>query len=102
MATKYDVAPISADVIAKLRTLRKILGVSAQDMADRMTELGFPVLRSTLANAECGRKAALTLDYAAQALGTDLAALMANPVACPSCKGEPPIGFTCNVCGTTA
>lgn len=95
-------ASISSDVIAKLRALRKIQKVSAQQLSDRMTELGHPVARTVIANLENGRRSQVSIDHvviAAQALGTTVDALLTEPVCCPSCKGEPPPGFTCNICG---
>lgn len=96
-------AAISAEVIAKLRELRQIQKVSAQMLAERMTELGYPVPRVVISNLENGRRAEVSIDhvvYAARALGTTVTALLEEPVACPQCKGEPPVGFTCNTCGT--
>ncbi len=95
-------AAISAEIIAKLRALRKIQKVSAQALADRMTELGYPIQRTVIANLENGRRAEVSIDHvlvAAQALGTTIAALLEAPVVCPKCSGEPPAGFTCNTCG---
>jgi transcriptional regulator with XRE-family HTH domain len=94
--------PISAEAIARLRDLRKQQQVTAAELAQRVTELGFPIGRAVIANGESGRKQVLELDYAvlaARALGTGLWPLLAEVVACPQCKGEPPIGFTCNRCG---
>lgn len=99
------VSPVSAAVIAELRTLRKELRVSAQQLADRMTEAGYPVKRSVIANLESGRRAEVSIDHvtiAAKALGVDVSALVRRVTdPCPHCKGEPPAGFTCNTCGTT-
>jgi transcriptional regulator with XRE-family HTH domain len=95
-------AIISAEVVAKLRALRKIRKVSAQQLSDRMAELGYPVARTVIANLENGRRAEVSIDHvviAAQALDTTVEALLTEPVRCPSCKGEPPAGFTCNTCG---
>lgn len=95
-------APVSAEVIAKLRMLRKIQKVSAQMLADRMTELGYPIQRTVIANLENGRRSEVSIDHvvvAARALGTTVVALLEEPVVCPQCKGAPPAGFTCNTCG---
>ena len=96
-------APISAEVIGKLRALRKIQKVSAQTLADRMTELGYPIQRTVIANLENGRRLEVSIDHvvvAAQTLGTTVMALLEEPVVCPQCKGEPPAGFICASCGT--
>lgn len=98
-------SPVSAAVIAELRALRKELKVSAQQLADRMTEAGYPVKRSVIANLESGRRAEVSIDHvaiAAKALGVDVSALVRRVTEpCPHCKGEPPSGFTCNTCSTT-
>ncbi|HKW93133.1 MAG TPA: helix-turn-helix domain-containing protein [Methylomirabilota bacterium] len=95
-------APVSAEVIAKLRALRKFQKVSAQTLADRMTELGYPIQRTVIANLETGRRSEVSIDHlviAAQALGTTAMAILSEPVVCPQCKGEPPAGFACLTCG---
>jgi transcriptional regulator with XRE-family HTH domain len=93
--------PISVEVIAKLRALRQIHKFSAQKLADEVTALGFPVTRTMLANWEGGRKATLPVDFlvlAARVLDTTPEKILNEPVACPTCKGTPPVGFTCNTC----
>lgn len=94
--------PVSLHVIAVLRRLRMAQRVSAQKLADRVSALGYPVGRSTIANLEANRLSAVTLDYAAlaaEALGTSLAAILAGDEDCPQCRGVGPAGFTCNTCG---
>ena len=39
-----------------IATARKAQGVTAQQLADRCSELGYPIARSTIANIESGRK----------------------------------------------
>lgn len=96
-------APVSAEVIAKLRALRKMQKVSAQKLAARMTDLGYPIQRTVIANLETGRRAEVSIDHvvvAAQVLGVTVTALLNELATCPQCEGEPPTGFTCNTCGT--
>lgn len=98
----FQPLPLSKDLIDKLRTLRKIHGVSAQELADRMTAQGFRITRGVIANCENGRVQTLSVDHAdhaARALGTTLVQLISEPAECPTCKGKPPTGFTCNTCG---
>lgn len=98
-------APISAEVIAKLRALRQIQKVSAQELAERMSAAGYPIKRSVIANLESGRREEVSVDHlvaAAQALGTTAAAILNGPMpVCPICENEPPAGFTCNTCGAS-
>lgn len=93
---------LSAELFVKVRTLRKLQGVSAQALADRMTAQGFHVIRSVIANGEGGRVRSMSVDFAshaARALGLTLIELLTEPAVCKACKGEPPAGFTCNTCG---
>lgn len=94
---------VSASVVRELRLARQWQNVSAQELANRMTALGYPMKRSVIANAESGRRAEISVDHlaaAANALGIDAVTLLRAVVApCPNCQGAPPIGFTCNTCG---
>lgn len=97
--TQYQ---LSSDLFAKVRALRAIHGISTQRLAERMTEQGFPVKRSVIANAETGRVRTMSVDFAdhaARAFDLSLTHFLAEPAHCPACKGEPPVGFTCNTCG---
>lgn len=94
---------LSSELFVKVGILRKLQGVSAQTLADRMTAQGFHVIRSVIANGETGRVRSMSVDFAshaARALGLTLAELLTEPAECKACKGEPPAGFTCNMCGT--
>lgn len=94
--------PLSAGIVAKIRALRKLEGVSAKELADLITLQGFPFTRSMVAMAEGGYRNTIPVDYlllAATALGTDAATLLSGPVTCPTCQGQAPAGFTCNTCG---
>jgi transcriptional regulator with XRE-family HTH domain len=98
---------ISATVISVLREMRQEQGVSAQHLADRMTELGYTVQRTVLANLESGRRKEVSVDHlvtATEALNTDLLSVLVRCqlVACPACKSSPPEGFTCNTCGAAS
>lgn len=95
---------VSAEVIDKIRALRKMQKISAQTLADRISAAGWPVSRAQVANYENQRANTLPLDfvvYAAEALGTTVHALLTEDVVCPGCAGAPPAGFTCNTCGTS-
>jgi transcriptional regulator with XRE-family HTH domain len=54
-------ARLTADLAERVRRLRERQGMSAQDLADRCTALGFPVQRSVLANLENGRRAQVSV-----------------------------------------
>ncbi|MFD0053624.1 helix-turn-helix domain-containing protein [Streptomyces sp. NPDC127168] len=52
---------VMATVAGEVRRRRKELGWSAQDLADRCEEIGYPVPRNVIANMESGRRAVLPL-----------------------------------------
>lgn len=63
---------------ASAKARRKELGLSAEKVAQRCTDLGFPIPRNTIANLESGRKASLPvheLAILARALETSPTAL---------------------------
>ncbi|MGH3585035.1 MAG: helix-turn-helix domain-containing protein [Pseudonocardia sp.] len=98
--------PVSGRVIAALRAARQTGSVSARGLAESMTEAGYPIQRSVIANLESGRRAEVSVDHlvvAARALGIDAAWLLRKVTdPCPRCEGAPPEGFTCNACGGAA
>ncbi|MDT9688157.1 hypothetical protein Q5762_07275 [Streptomyces sp. P9(2023)] len=99
--------PITRRVIDELATARRAQKVSALEMANRMTGLGYPIKRSVIANCETGRRAEISVDhmvFAARSLELSPATLLVRcgVAKCPTCNGAPPAGFTCNVCGGTA
>ncbi|MFE2035426.1 transcriptional regulator [Streptomyces scopuliridis] len=52
---------VIATVAGEVRRRRKELGWSAQDVADRCEEIGYPIPRNVIANMESGRRAVLPL-----------------------------------------
>lgn len=94
--------PITAQVVAELREIRLRQKVSARVLADRMTAAGYPIERGVIANVETGRRTEISIGHlvaAAHALGADAAEILRRCVPCPHCKGDRPVGFTCNTCG---
>jgi transcriptional regulator with XRE-family HTH domain len=59
--------------MVRIRELRDAYGLTAEQLADRMAELGVPVDRNTLYNIESGAKkpSARVLDAYARALGVN-------------------------------
>ncbi|MET7944227.1 helix-turn-helix domain-containing protein [Streptomyces sp. NPDC005302] len=97
------VQPLAAELFAKIRTLRKLQGMSVQKLADRMNAQGFKISRSQVASCEIGYRRDISVDFAdhaARALGLTLVQLLFEPAVCQKCKGAVPEGFTCNACGT--
>ncbi|MGP3926147.1 helix-turn-helix domain-containing protein [Streptomyces sp. 8N616] len=52
---------VMATVAAEVRRRRKELRMSAQDLADRCEEIGYPIPRNVIANMESGRRSTLPL-----------------------------------------
>ena len=100
-------SPTSAAVVAVIRQMRQEQGLSARALAEKVTDLGFPISREMVSNWETDRKNFVPIDYlitGAQALGSDAATVLVKAalLQCPTCQGQPPVGFTCNTCGGTA
>jgi transcriptional regulator with XRE-family HTH domain len=99
---KSDVLPISAAVIKTVRNLRKAQGISAKELARLMGECGYGTSRTSVAQAECGYRKEVSIDWvsaASQALGVSIKTVLYGPD-CTVCNDNPPAGFTCNSCGT--
>ncbi|MCD2134732.1 helix-turn-helix domain-containing protein [Rhodococcus qingshengii] len=52
---------LTKSVVAQISSYRKKRGLSYQQLADKCTELGYPTLRTTLANLEAHKRKSLTL-----------------------------------------
>ncbi|CAL9502672.1 helix-turn-helix domain-containing protein [Streptomyces sp. enrichment culture] len=93
--------PTSAEVIARIRRVRQARNMSVQALADAVTANGHQLSRGTLANQECGRALAISVDQVvaiAQVFGVPVSTLLED-AQCEACKGAPPRGFSCNACG---
>ena len=79
--------------------------MSAQALADAVTEKGYKLSRETLAAAENGFRETIPVDLlvlAAEVLGVPPAHLLSDGPWCTACADGPPSGFTCNACGAGA
>lgn len=96
---------ISAAVIARIRRARRASGMSAHALADAVTACGYKVSRETLAGAENGLRATISVDlvvHAAHVLSVPVVSLLTDQPWCERCNNNPPPGFTCNECGAGA
>lgn len=94
--------PISEAVIGRVRSLRKGRGLTAKELAQIMTDCGYPTTRTAIAQAECGYRKEISVDWlwsASQALRVPVNKVLFGPD-CATCDDNPPVGFTCNSCGT--
>lgn len=93
---------LSVQVAANVKAMRKARGMSQHDLAAALAEVGCAVGRYVLANWETGRRLVITVDELA-ALAVVFAvepwSLTELHVVCLNCKGSPPEGFACRVCG---
>lgn len=102
MTREQRMRPISRHVIDRIRQARQTRGMSVQQLADAITERGYPITRGSLADMETTRIVAVPVDVvilAAQILAVPVARLLPAPLDCRTCKGKPPAGYTCNRCG---
>lgn len=96
---------ISAAVIARIRRARRASGMSAQALADAITARGYKVSRETLAGAENGLRATVSVDlavHAAQVLAVPVVSFLTDQPWCERCNNNPPPGFVCKECGAEA
>lgn len=93
--------PATATVIRQIRRMRTQRGMSAAAMAAALTANGYTVGRASLANQEIGRVQTIPVDLvvaAAKVFNVTVGELLED-TPCSACGGEPPTGFTCNICG---
>lgn len=93
----------SAAVIDRIRQNRKTRNMSVQALADGMKQHGYSTLRSALANMEGSRVRNVPVDlvYAAAAVFKIPVRELLDGPRCSTCQDTPPVGFTCNSCGST-
>lgn len=105
MTERLDPNSLSAAVAARARAVRNMRGLSARELADRMTEAGCPMSRVTLASLETGRRAHVSVDelYAMAHVLTVTPEYLVTGVGsgCAWCNDAPPPGFACTACGQT-
>ena len=92
--------PVTAEVIERVRVLRKERGLSARDLADRMTAGGYATSRTAIAQGECGYRKEVSVDWVvavARALGVPPELVFRGPN-CTACNDMPPKGFSCYAC----
>ncbi|MFE3202135.1 hypothetical protein [Embleya sp. NPDC059237] len=95
--------PITAEVARRMRARRKAIQMTLVDQAAAMTEAGYPMSHTGICDIEKGYRRDLPIRLivaAAVALHTRVADLLPDPGSCPTCEGSPPLGFSCNACGS--
>jgi transcriptional regulator with XRE-family HTH domain len=96
-------SPIAGLVVANVRALRAQRRWSTADLAKRLPD-AVGLSRSTLANLETDRRDDVSVDELAglaEAFGYPDPWALTLPIVppCPRCAGDPPHGFSCQLCG---
>lgn len=95
--------PITRIAVARIHALRKQRGITAETLAEGMTQAGYRVDRTWITKAETGDREQISVDWlmaAADVLGVPASALISKPN-CMACQDTPPPGFACTTCGAT-
>lgn len=95
--------PLSSMAADRIRAFRTARRISGDTFAEGVTQAGYRLTRSTLANIETKRFRTLPidlLDVVAEYLGVSYYGFFHGPL-CNSCDDEPPKAFICKVCGRT-
>jgi transcriptional regulator with XRE-family HTH domain len=98
-----SMAQTSRIVAANILAQRKSRGWTVRVMSEKLAQAGRPLLASGVTKIELGSRRVDVDDLVAfsAAFGVDPASMLARP-GCATCNGAPPVGFTCNECGTAA
>lgn len=92
--------PFSNRTAIRIRNIRKVRRITAEQLANGLTKNGYPVTRSILANYENARFKTLPVDLVAAAMrfyGVTFDRLLNGPL-CNGCDDAPPQTFICKVC----
>lgn len=94
------VGPVGRSVAANIHRLRLMRGMSTRSLAEKLAERGRPIPATGITRIEkLGRSIDVDdLAVIAAILGAAPETLLAS-IACETCKGAPPSGFTCRACG---
>lgn len=93
--------PESARVATRIRAFRTTRRISGEEFANGVTEQGYKLTRSVLANIENGRFKSISIDMlliVMEYLNVSWYAFFHGPL-CDGCNDEPPSQFICKVCG---
>lgn len=93
--------PASANAAARMRAFRNTRRISGVDFADGVSEHGYKMTRSVLANIENGRFKSISLDMllvVLEYLDVSWHGFFYGPL-CNGCNDDPPASYICKVCG---
>lgn len=91
----------SREVATRLRAFRTVRGLTGEQMAKLLTDNGYPITRSVLANIENMRFRTLPVDLvfaAVRALDLQNTGHFFVGYLCNGCSDNPPLNFICPEC----
>lgn len=94
----------SREVATRLRAFRTTRGLTGEQMAELLTNHGYPITRSVLANIENMRFRTLPVDLmfaAVRALDLQGTGHFFVGHLCNGCSDNPPVAYICKVCSRT-
>lgn len=102
MGGREQMSPLEREIIEGLRAVRRAKKVSCEELSRRLGDNGYRLSAVSVRSYENGRTGSLPVSFveaAATVLGVPVAQMLV-PAGCLRCAGHPPVGFTCNSCGT--
>lgn len=99
-----DAFETSREVATRLRAFRTTRGLTGEQMAKMLTDNGYPITRSVLANIENMRFRSLSVDLVFAAIKAlqlaNIGEFFVGPL-CNGCFDNPPVEYICKTCGRT-
>jgi transcriptional regulator with XRE-family HTH domain len=95
-----EIYGISNRASKRIRAFRKTRRITGEALASELTQAGYPITRSVLANVENGRFKTVSVDLVVAAMrvyGVTFNDFMSGPL-CGTCDDAPPSGFVCQTC----
>ena|SRR5687768_1354578 len=98
-----EIYEVSERAAMRIRAFRKTRRITGEALAAKLTQAGYPITRSVLANYENGRFKTVPVDMVVAAMkvyDVGFHAFMTGPL-CGTCSDRPPLGFLCQTCNRT-
>lgn len=98
------VGPVGEALRHNIRRIREGRRITYVELSERLGNVGRPIPVLGLRRIERGERRVDVDDLAAlaTALSVTPAQLLEEPTECGTCRGTPPLGFTCGTCGAQA
>lgn len=95
------VGPVGRRFARHVRMRREELRMTKVELAQRLTDLGMAATADVLTKIENADRHVDVDDFGSLLRALEMVwrpELLSLPAACWRCHGEPPVGFTCNIC----